>query len=1595
MPVEARFTGRSLLLNDPGAGKHVIVRVTAANSLSSVIRVAQSTGPVTRIPTATTNPTVSGTRTTERVLTVSPGTWSAFPEPTTSYQWFRCTSQVEAVATSLPSQCSEISGATSTTYTQVSADSSRFITVRTTQTNSVGTTNHWATATATTNQPPTLVTEPTISGTASFGSTLTVNPGSWQGFPTPTFSYQWYSCDVENLISGSNVPTGCQEIGANSQSISLSGQVAGKHVIVRVTAANSVATAVRVSRSTGQVTQAPTATVNPLVSGTRTTERLLTVSPGTWSAFPEPITSHQWLRCKNQIAAATLDLPSQCSEISGATSISYTQVPADAGWFITVRTTKVNSLGTTNLWSAATSQTSQPPTLVSDPGISGSASFGSTLTANPGVWQGFPELNISYSWFECSSPVFGASFTLPDYCEERATPRALTVDNGSDHSCALLEGGDVACWGKNNVGQIGDGTFTNRPTPVLVPLAAKAQSVSAGFAHSCALLVSGQVQCWGEGAAGELGNGTSPANSPNPVFVAGLTTAVELSVGGHHSCVVLASRSVSCWGYNWSSQLGNGLTGSTANRNTPQNVSGLSGVKSVSAGGYHTCVVMQSVDSNGRDVRCWGSNGHGQIGHNVSTGAAVLSPVSALTQNSPVLSLSSGAAYTCAVYVGGSMSCWGANESGQLGIGSVAFRVNIPSTVIGGLKATSISAGEQHTCALLSDNSVRCWGANHLNQWSVSGVSTTSPTAVEVSNAWGAVSSISAGGRHSCVLTSTGIISCSGPNGNGELGDGTTTKQGGFTKAWTPPFSVLGSSQLGKYLVAGVTATNSLGNVTRYTMSTAQITAIPTVVTEPTVSGTRATGSLLTVSDGSWVAFPEAGTSLQWFRCVNAVSSASAALPSNCAEIAGATATTYRQVADDASRFITVRTTKTNTVGTTSRWAAAATVTSQPPTITSDPSLSGTASLSSTITANPGTWQGSAPLAFSYQWFACDARTLSTSTSINENCVSLPATTSTYQVQQAALGKYLLAAVTVSNSVGTVTRYTMSTIQITAIPTVITEPTVSGTRVTGNDLTVSSGTWVAFPEPTSAIQWFRCINSVASASASLPGTCSEISGATATTYRQVAEDAGRFLTVRTTRTNTIGTTNRWAAATSATGQPPTITSDPSLSGTASRDSTITANPGTWQGSPALSFSYQWFACESATSTTSRVLPDGCVDTGVSSVASSGSHSCSVLEGGSVQCWGPNESGQLGDGTTVASTVPVNVLNVTNAVSVSTGDSHSCALLATGAVQCWGSNASGRLGTGSTTPASSATPVSVSTVTNAVSISLGSSHSCAVLATGTVVCWGLNTSGQLGDASTTNRSTRVTVSGVTGASAISAGGTHTCALLSTGVVRCWGSNSSSQLGNLSAPSISSVSVPVEGLDSAVRAIQSGTSSSCALLQSGSIQCWGAGARGELGNGTGSSSLAPVTVSEITNATALAMGGSTSCAILQDATVQCWGNGDFGKLGTGDTASTSQSLVPVAVSILADAESISVGLAHVCAVTTSGVLKCWGRNNLGQLGNAGPAASATPVNSTRVLSRSTSHRIGSRSAGKHLIVRVVATNTLATENVYSRSTSLIAR
>ncbi|MBK7590113.1 MAG: fibronectin type III domain-containing protein [Betaproteobacteria bacterium] len=232
------------------------------------------------------------------------------------------------------------------------------------------------------------------------------------------------------------------------------------------------------------------------------------------------------------------------------------------------------------------------------------------------------------------------------------------------------------------------------------------------------------------------------------------------------------------------------------------------------------------------------------------------------------------------------------------------------------------------------------------------------------------------------------------------------------------------------------------------------------------------------------------------------------------------------------------------------------------------------------------------------------------------------------------------------------------------------------------------------------------------------------------------------------------------------------------------------------------------------------------------VALGGLHTCALANVGATYCWGNNASGQLGNFTQTSSAVPVRVTVLgSNVLSIAAGADHSCAVGGSGTVGCWGSNAFGQLGTGDKVDRGSPPPGGIGT---GVAVVAGDAHSCSLTSDGGVKCWGDNSHGQLGDDSTTERLVPVDVVGLaTGVTAIAAGGSHTCALLSSGGVKCWGRNADAQLGDNST--IQRLTpVDVVGLDSGVTAIAAGLNHSCALTALGEARCWGNNANGQLGD-----------------------------------------------------------------------------------------------------------------------------------------------------------------
>lgn len=251
--------------------------------------------------------------------------------------------------------------------------------------------------------------------------------------------------------------------------------------------------------------------------------------------------------------------------------------------------------------------------------------------------------------------------------------------------------------------------------------------------------------------------------------------------------------------------------------------------------------------------------------------------------------------------------------------------------------------------------------------------------------------------------------------------------------------------------------------------------------------------------------------------------------------------------------------------------------------------------------------------------------------------------------------------------------------------------------------------------------------------------------------------------------------------------------------------------------------------------------------GASAVSAGINHTCAVVSG-VAKCWGYNANGQLGNGSTNNSATPVSVVGLESGVaSVSTGGSHTCAVTTGGAAKCWGSNTAGQLGDGSTS--SSAMPVNVYGLESGVAaVSVGSSHACAVTTGGAAKCWGSNAAGQLGNGSTstTPGGTPVSVVGLeSGVASVSAGNVYTCAVTASGAVKCWGSNSYGQLGDGNTTDKATPG-DVFGLGSGVASVSAGMVHTCAMMTSGAAKCWGHNARGQLGDNSTTQRLSPVDV-----------------------------------------------------------------------------------------------------------------------------------------------------
>ncbi len=399
---------------------------------------------------------------------------------------------------------------------------------------------------------------------------------------------------------------------------------------------------------------------------------------------------------------------------------------------------------------------------------------------------------------------------------DSATPVALpslssgvvALALGGEHSCALTSAGGVKCWGRNDHGQVGDGSNVDRSSPVDVfELTSGVKALAAGKQHTCALMQSGQMRCWGAGegadaltsaaiagfgagdeivgiaagkfhtcarlrsgelkcwgdnSLGQLGDGTA-IRRVTPTSVPTLGSGVTaIALGAGHTCAVTRNNGVKCWGYNSEGQLG---AGGSNNSNTPLQVVGLGAeIESLDAGEKHVCALTRA-----GAVLCWGSNGYLQSGR--PEGQLGDTPRHVASQAGGVEQVAVGGNFACALTLAGGVKCWGGNQYGALGLGTLGGQTDGPTGSVIGLESgvASVVAGATHACALMSNGAVKCWGGNTYGAVG-DGSTVDRPAPAQVTGLTSGVAAIAAGSGFTCAMTTAGGVKCWGMNSAGQLG---------------------------------------------------------------------------------------------------------------------------------------------------------------------------------------------------------------------------------------------------------------------------------------------------------------------------------------------------------------------------------------------------------------------------------------------------------------------------------------------------------------------------------------------------------------------------------------------------------------------------------------------------------------------------------------------------------------------------------------------------------------------------------------------------------------------------------------------------------
>ena len=1016
--------------------------------------------------------------------------------------------------------------------------------------------------------------------------------------------------------------------------------------------------------------------------------------------------------------------------------------------------------------------------------------------------------------------------------------------------------------------------------------------------------------CGDDEGGGGKGNNSGIA----PIRKVGVGSFGQVSAGEEHTCALTSRGGVNCWGNGGNGRLGNKASTTLNLPGNPVVDSGgdaLAGIIQIYVGNEHSC----ALDSDG-GVWCWGRGGDGRLGNDASTdedhAVEVVGGDNSNTTLTGIVQIGGSGKSPCALTAEGTVKCWGFGLVGQLGNQSNAdedhpvdvVASDTDTTALSGIVQISRSSTSEHTCGVTSEGGVVCWGRGASGQLgNGKTVNKGHPVAVVTSETdttpLTGIVQVATGREHSCARTDQGEVKCWGYGANGRLGNGSSTNTNypvdvvdDNSTALTGVVQIAsGSSHTCALLEGGGVVCWGYGSEGQMGNGGTTETTDTAVRVLEKESSLFVLSSILQISAGyeHVCALNSDGEVLCWGK------GDGGRLGNNATDNHSAPV----KVVVDAS-------------GTP---------------------------------FNAGVWQGE------YRCWEDDG-----TCEINPDSLLRPVLTGAREGASATPEVKVLG------------------VEEEEEVSLHLDADCSGESI-GDGTVAAEADEVTITPDTDLVAKENRIYAKAGSLCSASGADYTLTGGT----DRIAGD-GEEISIDHTPTLTVNLLSNGdkvsvhkspdcSDAALASGTAIGASLDVTLSDLGSIGSyTLYLKQGEVCHPRGFGYKLANYIGES------------------SRVVGGNNFTCAVTNAGGVKCWGEGADGRLGNGATADTDAPDDVdadgsNTLSGIVQVSTGSVHACALTSAGNVVCWGEGSNGRLGNdcnSSCADTDKENPVDVvlsdgssNLLDSIVQVSVGSSHTCALTSAGGVKCWGSGDSGRLGnggvvaskDAPVDVVTSNTDSNPLSGIVQISTSGSSTCALTSGGNVKCWGQGGFGQLGN-DATSESAYPVDVVVSDGSsillgnVVQISAGSVHACALTSTGSVVCWGRGTNGRLGNGATGNKDAPVSVTTsgstaLTGIASIASGGAHSCALKSAGGVVCWGEGDNGRLGNNAAGTDQTNPVDVLTSAqdnpaLSGIAQIELGGSHSCAVTTAGAVTCWGKGDVGQLGNDATSDSSLPVN-----------------------------------------------